>query len=159
MHTAAPHDQIDAVGPRGKVTPDPEATWHLFAADDAGVPATLAMIEGLPAGRRAVAFLEVGSAADEQGWLIEPAAEVEVTWLHRGGEPTGRPDLLADALAGFELPTGIGHAYLSAEAGVVRVLRDQLTAAGLEPSRLSPKAYWVAGKANAPNGEPSREDR
>ena len=66
-------DRIDAIGPRGKVTVNPEADWHLFVVDETGLPGALAMIEALPSGSRATAIAEVDTPADEQ----EPAA-------HRG---------------------------------------------------------------------------
>lgn len=159
MGAATPGDRIDAVGPRGKVTPDLEADCHVFVADDTGVPATLAMIESLPAGCRVIALLEIDDSADEQGWLVEPQADVDLIWVYRGAQPCGHPDLLVAALAEVKLPTGSGHVYLSAEAGVVRSLRGQLTERGWALEHLSPKAYWVVGKPNAPHGEPGRDDQ
>ncbi len=43
-------DRIDAIGPRGKITVRPEADWHLFVADETGLPGVLAMIEALAPG-------------------------------------------------------------------------------------------------------------
>jgi NADPH-dependent ferric siderophore reductase len=59
-------DRINAIGPRGKITPRADADWHLFVVDETGVPGTLAMIEALPAGSVAIALLQVDSPADEQ---------------------------------------------------------------------------------------------
>jgi NADPH-dependent ferric siderophore reductase len=38
-----PGAHVEAIGPRGKVTVDPSADWHLFAGDDSAIPASLAM--------------------------------------------------------------------------------------------------------------------
>ncbi len=48
-------DHIDAIGPRGKITVRPEADWHLFVADETGIPGALAMLESLPPGSAAIA--------------------------------------------------------------------------------------------------------
>jgi NADPH-dependent ferric siderophore reductase len=59
--------------------------------------------------------------------------------------------------ADVELPAGSGHAYLLGEASVVLALREKLTARGLPPDHMSPKAYWGRGRANAGHGEPARD--
>ena len=41
-------DQIEAIGPRGKITLRENAHWHLFVGDVTGLPGALAMIEALP---------------------------------------------------------------------------------------------------------------
>src|SRR4051794_40457609 len=51
---ATPGDHIEAVGPRGKVTVVPGLDWHLFAGDDSGIAAMLAMAEAVPAGTTAI---------------------------------------------------------------------------------------------------------
>jgi NADPH-dependent ferric siderophore reductase len=35
---AQPGAHVEAIGPRGKVTVDPSADWHLFAGDDSAIP-------------------------------------------------------------------------------------------------------------------------
>src|SRR6202034_135832 len=66
IHAARVGDQIDAIGPRGKVTLRESADWHLFVVDETGLPGTLAMIEALESDSAAIAILEVDGAADEQ---------------------------------------------------------------------------------------------
>jgi NADPH-dependent ferric siderophore reductase len=56
-----------------------------------------------------------------------------------------------------ELPPGDGRAYLLGEASVVLALRETLSARGLRPEQMSPKAYWGRGRANAGHGEPARD--
>jgi NADPH-dependent ferric siderophore reductase len=150
-------DRIDAIGPRGKVTVRPEADWHLFLADETGLPGVLAMVEALPPGSSATAVLEVDTAADEQA-ATAPGASLNVRWLHRAGQsvPGDRDHMLA-ALAAVELPAGVGHAYVAAEAGVVRSITRALTDRGLSQDQISGKAYWRRGLPNAEHGEPTKE--
>lgn len=140
--------RISAVGPRGKVAVRPEADWHLFVGDDSAVPATLAMVESLPSTATVTAFLEVAGPEHEQ------PAPVSVQWLHRGSVHPGSLELLAGAVAGFELPPGQGAVYLNGEKRVVRAIRDALAERGVAKDDVALKAYWVGGEANGDHGEP-----
>jgi NADPH-dependent ferric siderophore reductase len=151
--TAKPGDEIEGIGPRGKIFPVEGAAWHLFAGDFSALPAYLAMAGSLPPGDRAIVILEVPEPADEQDLVA--AADAEVAWLHRGGRAPGDPSALAGALAEVALPPGAGHAYLAGEAAQVLVLREALAARGLAGGQVSPKAYWGRGRANASHGEPA----
>ncbi len=162
VRAARPGDTIEGIGPRGKIFPAPDADWHLFAADESALAAVFAMVGSLPAGTRAIVLLEVPEPADQQP--LEAKAEVTLRWLHRsaGGAaaalaPAGDPERLAAAVTGIRLPDGHGHAYLFGEAKVVLALREMLANRGLAPERVSPKAYWGRGKANASHGEPARD--
>jgi NADPH-dependent ferric siderophore reductase len=155
---AAVGDRIDAIGPRGKVTLHPDADWHLFVVDETGLPGALAMIEALPAEPAAIALLEVDGSADEQQPETQRAGRLDLHWLHRSGASApGDPDPLVEAVAGLDLPTGVGHAYVAAEAGVVRGVSLVLTERGLRPDQISGKAYWRRGLPNAEHGEPTKE--
>src|SRR5713226_1543136 len=90
-----PGDRINGVGPRGKIYLDPEADWHLFVGDDTAAPASLNMLEALPAGVPGLAFLEVTSADDE----LDTSSRYAVNWLHRGDRPAIDSDLLVDAVS------------------------------------------------------------
>jgi NADPH-dependent ferric siderophore reductase len=155
---ARPGDRIDAIGPRGKVTVRAEAEWHLFVADETGLPGALAMLESLPGGSTASAILEVDTAADEQP-LVSPRVDaVDLHWLHRDARSVpGDPGPLLAAAAAVGLPAGIGHAYVAAEAGVVRAVTKALHERGLGPEQISGKAYWRRGLPNAEHGEPTKE--
>jgi NADPH-dependent ferric siderophore reductase len=69
----------------------------------------------------------------------------------------GDPAPLFEAVAGVDLPAGVGHAYVAAEAGVVRGVSRFLTERGLRPDQISGKAYWRRGLPNAEHGEPTKE--
>jgi NADPH-dependent ferric siderophore reductase len=68
--SARPGLAIEAIGPRGKIGLDPNARLHLFAGDATAVPGSLAMIEALPAGVPAFAFLMVGDPAEQQSFTF-----------------------------------------------------------------------------------------
>jgi NADPH-dependent ferric siderophore reductase len=155
VQAARPGDEIEGIGPRGKIFPSPDAGWHLFAGDFSALPAYFAMAGSLPAGARATVILEVAGPEDEQELTAE--ADTSVQWLHRQDRPAGDPAALAEALTSVPLPPGTGHAYLAGEAKLVLALREVLAARGLPADQVSPKAYWGLGRANASHGEPPKE--
>jgi NADPH-dependent ferric siderophore reductase len=147
---AAVGDQVDAIGPRGKITLDPTAAWHLFAGDEAFLPAAAAMVAALPASGRALVVLEVEDAAEERP--ITGAAAVETVWVHRAG--TRRSGALADAVDDLALPGGAGHAYVGGELTSVQAVVERLARRGFPGEQVSGKAYWRLRTPNAEHGEP-----
>ena len=149
-------DRVEAIGPRGKITLAPGVESHFFVGDDVAAPAIAAMIEGLPAGSRATVIVEIADAVDET--KVDPANDVEVNWvwLHRNGRPAGEADLLLATVTRAQLPDGHVHAYVFGEASVVNTVGDHLKERGLPAERMSLKAYWGRGRANASHGEPLR---
>ncbi|MET9827281.1 siderophore-interacting protein, partial [Streptomyces sp. NPDC006349] len=117
-----------------------EADWVLLAGDDAAVPGMSTIIEALPPGKRALAFVEVRDGADEQPFRTE--GRLSTTWLHRGADEPGHSDALADAVQAADLPEGSGFAWIAGEAGIVRRLRRQLVARGMPKSRIDFSGYW-----------------
>jgi NADPH-dependent ferric siderophore reductase len=158
VRTAAPGVTIEGIGPRGKVSPVPDADWHLFIGDESALAAIFSMAESLPPEASATVILEVPEAADEQD--LHAQAEVQLSWLHRGGQPAGEPDALLAAARSVPIPSGARrpHAYLIGEAKVVSRLREALSERGLAPEQISPKAYWGRGKANENRGEPAKDE-
>jgi NADPH-dependent ferric siderophore reductase len=155
VRTARPGDQIEGIGPRGKIFPAAGAAWHLFAGDFSALPAFFAMAGSLPAQARVTVILEVPGPEDQQDLATD--ADARLLWLHRQDRPAGDPSALAGAVADVPLPPGTGHAYLAGEAKLVLALREALAARGLPADQMSPKAYWGLGKANAAHGEPAKE--
>ncbi|MBO0783011.1 MAG: siderophore-interacting protein [Ktedonobacteraceae bacterium] len=144
-------DIVDVVGPRGKISLA-SAPWHLFAGDETYISATFAMLEALPAGTPAWAFLEVADLGEEQP--LTANANVQLTWIHRGNASPGDPAALVAAIESAKLPASPGHAYIGAELQVARTLHRALEARGLDTNQISSKAYWGRGRANASIGEP-----
>ncbi len=135
-------DAVEFLGPRGKLELR-ASDWNLFIADEAGLPAIAALIEASSA--PSVAIVEVGDATDE----IDVAA-TSTTWLHRGDDPPGSPDLIDRALAGLVTPPGAGQAYLLGESRVVVALRAPVEALGISPDRQFVKGYWNTGRGGRP---------
>lgn len=142
---ARPGDSLVFTGPGGAYNPDPDADWHLFAGDDAALPAIAASIESLQADARGLAFLEVDSAADVLE--IQAPAGVEVSWLFRDGAPAGAGTLLVDAVRGAAWLPGRVHAFAHGERGYMKGLRDIFFREhGLERSQVSLSGYWAQGR-------------
>lgn len=96
--SAAPGDPAYLMGPSGAYAPDPAADWHLFAGDEAGLPAISAAIESLPPDAVGKAFIEVAGPDDQVP--IDAPEGVSVFWIYRGG----RADLVPEEAAGDHAP-------------------------------------------------------
>ena len=142
---AAPGDTIIFTGPGGGYNPDPAADWHLFAGDEAALPAIAAAIESLPAEARGKAYLEVDSEADIQS--VGAPAGVEINWLLRRGTPAGSSELLIDAVRNGEWLAGRVQVFAHGERGYMKALRDVFfVQRGLERSQVSLSGYWAKGR-------------
>ena len=153
--SAQPGDAVEALGPRGKVTLDPEADWHLFIGDDSFCPAALVMAEAVPTNEMVLLALELSGADD----VVEHSIRADVAgpgWVWRGTRPPGQDSPLPAAVAAMALPEGTGHAYIGGEFRVVNEIKSGLLARGLPEDRINAKPYWRLGRGNAANGEPER---
>lgn len=139
-----PGTRVDSRGPRGRTVFRPGADWHLFLGDETCVPAILHILETVPAGTRAFAFVEVAGQGDEMP--VETAADLCLEWVHRGGQPAGPGNILLDRLAAFALPKGQGHAYVIGETSNVRAQRHHLIDRGLTRAQISSEGYWRPGR-------------
>ncbi len=63
--TAAPGDRIGVFSDRASYAPPADTDWQLFVGDETALPAITSALESLPTGTRAIALIEVGTAADE----------------------------------------------------------------------------------------------
>lgn len=141
---ARPGDGIAARGPRGRTVFNPSADWHLLCGDETCIPAILHILEDMPAGTRAFAFIEVSGAEDEQELMTQADAKIE--WIHRNGVHAGPSSIMLDRIAGFEFPNGDGHAYLIGETSNVRAQRHHLIGRGFTRDRISSEGYWRPGR-------------
>jgi NADPH-dependent ferric siderophore reductase len=118
-----------------------EADWLLLAGDDAAIPGMATIIESLPSGTRAFAFIEVQDAADEQPFTTE--GDLITTWLHRGSSEPGHSDALVRAVQAATLPEGNGFAWIAGEAGTVRRIRRHLVNThGMLKRQVDFSGYW-----------------
>ncbi|MEJ8279546.1 siderophore-interacting protein [Pseudonocardia spirodelae] len=144
--SARPGDRLRVVGPGGAYAPDPDADWHLLVGDEAALPAVCAALERIPAGRPAVAVLQVGAPGEEIA--LPGDADLDVTWLYRADADgdAGSAQLPA-AVAALEFRPGRVHAFVHGEAIAVRELRRHLTRErGVASGDLSISGYWRRGR-------------
>lgn len=147
---ARPGLPIEAIGPRGKIGLVPQAHWHLFAGDATALPGAFAMMEALPAGVQARAYLMIGDSGERQPFTADPAKTV--TWRYEGEAEAA--DALVAAVSDAGRSADGGHAYLAGEVALVSALKAALLAGGWAADQVSAKAYWNRGRANAGHGEP-----
>ena len=95
LNRATIGDEVVIVGPdAGSIDSAIGIDWHpgaatqlLLAGDETAAPAICAVLESLPAGRLAQAFIEVPDAADRLPIALPGGSSV--SWLHRGDAPVG----------------------------------------------------------------------
>lgn len=134
---ARPGSWVAVSEPGGRYVPDPVADFHVVIGDETALPAVATVLDALPAGVAAQAFLEVADAGEEQSL---PGA---VTWVHRGGREPGVG--LAAAVRVAEFPVGRGQAWLSGESACVKDLRRHLLdERGLDRRLVYATGYWRA---------------
>lgn len=146
---AVPGDRVVLLGPafadnRSIGFQLPEQTdWVLIAADETALPAAAAILEWLPDGLRARAWIEVPDLKDTQE-LVSPA-EADITWLVR--DPARRPGaLLIEEIQGAAFPDGAPYAWLAGESGMVKTLRRHLVGErGIDRRLVEFAGYWRLG--------------
>jgi NADPH-dependent ferric siderophore reductase len=141
---AKPGDRLDGRGPRGGTYVRPDADWHLFVGDETCLPGIAAMLETLPKGAKAFAFIEIENEADRQA--LPTQADVALTWLTRNGPAQPASQALIDAVAAFAFPPGVGQAYVIGETSTVRTQRQGLIARGFDKTRIAAEGYWRPGR-------------
>ncbi|BAJ29349.1 MULTISPECIES: siderophore-interacting protein [Kitasatospora] len=121
--------------------PPADADFVLLLADETALPAAGGILEWLPAGTRALVWIEVPDAADIQDLAAPDGAELH--WLVRApGAPSGLPP----ALRAADLPPGTPYAWIAGEAGAVRELRRHLVRErGVDRRAVAFSGYWRRG--------------
>lgn len=138
--SAQPGTPLVFTGPSGGYRPEPDAAWHLLVGDESAVPAIAASLDALPAGSRAVVRLVCDGTEHEVP--LPSAAEVDLRWLHRTGEP-GDALLLLGAVRSASFPDGRPDAFVHGEADEIRSLRRHLLVdRGLTRQHMSCSPYW-----------------
>jgi NADPH-dependent ferric siderophore reductase len=160
--SAEPGDTLGMFGPSPAfarpvpvTTPIAAADWVLLAGDETALPAIGTLVESMPEDARAVVYVEVRDAAEEQRW--ETAGEVSVHWLHRGDTPAGHSTVLIDTVRAAQFPPGPVFAWLAGESGAVRALRRHLVEErGLDKRAIDFTGYWRARLSQ--DDPPTEED-
>lgn len=146
---AQPGQKVAIGGPRGSFVIPTGFDWHLFIADDTGLPAIARRLEELPAGCRAIVVVAI-EEADRRA--LTSAAALDVIWVAPQPAP---PDAsaadhstLAAAARSLNLPTGQGYAWAAGEAHTIAAVRRVLVQQhGLDKSRIRAASYWKQGAA------------
>ncbi|MFG2694147.1 siderophore-interacting protein [Kitasatospora sp. NPDC048407] len=111
----------------------------LFACDESALPALATLVEALPAGARAHAWIETAGPEEQQP--LRGFGELTAHWVHRDGAAPG--ERLLAAVRTAELPADLEHAWLAGEAGTVRALRQHLLAERhLDRANIHFTGYW-----------------
>jgi NADPH-dependent ferric siderophore reductase len=158
VKNAVPGELVDVIGPRGKVTLDPLADWHLFVGDASGFAAFYRMAESIKVPGRAVFIVEIDAPDDALSAAFDESLGVTGIFVDRKGRATSDPAGLLSGLAAFALPPDLGHAYLFGEFHVMRVIQGALLDRGLSEEQISHKAFWRSGLSNADHGEPVKSE-
>lgn len=146
-------DQLsDVIAPRGKITLDRQADWHLFIGDETAIPAMFRMAEAVADPHRARVLLEVGQRHEAPP--APPGLEQVVEFVDRAGGPPGADGPLLGRAAAVELPSGRGRVYIAGEATTALAVRDLMQRRGLSRDQLAVKAYWRRDRPNLDRGEP-----
>ncbi len=148
-----PGETVRFLGPGSGYRPRFDAPWHLFAADEAGLPAVAAALEALPANAIGKAFLEVAGPDDELD-LAAPAG-LDITWVHRGGganevgdDSSGDNAPLIAAVRNADWLDGEPQVFIHGEAqAVMKNLRGYIRKdRGVSAANASISGYWRRGR-------------
>lgn len=118
-----------------------DAGFQLLVADSTGLPGLGRILEGLPAGSRAVAIVEVPEDADIQD--LPSPADVRFVWRTGTGNGSA-PSVLAEEVAQIADPGEPWYAWVACEAATSRAIRSDLRSRlGLARDRHHAIGYWT----------------
>ncbi len=156
--SAQPGDSLDVIGPRGKITLDPRADWHLFVGDVSGLAASYRMAQSIEPPGRAILITELDHDGDALPAEVDEGIGVTGVFVDRRGRSRDDPAGLLSGLSALALPPDRGHAYVFGEFSVVKALGIALRDRGLTDDEVSHKSFWRYGRHNADHGEPDKSE-
>lgn len=139
--SARPGDRIGLLSDGCGYVEPAGTTARILVADESALPAVGAIVESLPAGAKASVFVEVYGPAEEQ--RFETAADVDVTWIHRGHGADGSGARAVERLAGHPVAAAGLYAWVSGEAGLVKAVRRHLVDRGVPKKKIYFCGYWL----------------
>ncbi|SDS83212.1 siderophore-interacting protein [Microlunatus soli] len=140
---AEPGAELGFRGPGGAYAPESGYDTHLLVGDEAAIPAIAAALDRLPAGSRAIAYLEVADPDHEQP--LPGGDQAQVVWVHRDARPYGEP--LAQTVREHGLPEGSFQTFVHGNAGMIKDLRRYLFVEnGVDRRQVSISGYWRTGQ-------------
>ncbi|MFI6301878.1 siderophore-interacting protein [Amycolatopsis thailandensis] len=146
---ASEGDKVAFLGPHGLYDVPEGTNWQLLIGDETAIPAIGAIVEALPAGTRALVYVEIGDREDRQ--VFETQGTVELHWVVRGSQPIG--EAVLDAVRKAELPGGTAYAWISGEAKMVKLARRHLVRErGIDKRAICFTGYWRQGMSEEAAG-------
>jgi NADPH-dependent ferric siderophore reductase len=155
---AVPGDEMDVIGPRGKVVLDEMADWHLFVGDITILGSAYRLARSIEAPGRAVFIVEIDHADDALTATFDEGIGVTGIFVDRMERAKDDPSGLMSGLAAFAFPPDKGHAYVFGEFHVMKAVQTTLMDRGLDESEISVKPFWRVGRKNADHGEPDKSE-
>ncbi|GAB3508494.1 siderophore-interacting protein [Amycolatopsis cihanbeyliensis] len=147
--SARPGDEVAVLGPHGLYSVPEGAEWQLLIGDESALPAIGAILEALPEGAHARAFVEVAGPEEEQE--LPSAGSSGITWIHRDGGAHG--ERLLAAVREAELPGGTPYAWIAGEAGLVKLARRHLVREReFDKRAITFTGYWRLGRTEEDTG-------
>ncbi|WP_410656192.1 siderophore-interacting protein [Amycolatopsis sp. lyj-112] len=139
---AAEGDRVAFLGPHGLYNVPEGTTWQLLIGDETAIPAIGAIVEALPAGTRALVYIEISDREDRQ--VFETQGTVELHWVVRGSAGVG--EAVLEAVRKADLPGGTPYAWISGEANMVKLARRHLVRErGIDKRAICFTGYWRQG--------------
>ena len=136
---ARPGDLVRLSAPQGRMVVQP-APYFLFAGEETAAVTFAPMLRTLGTAR-VYGVIEVDSRGDRL------PLHAGLTWRYREGRPAAGSYGLVAALAGLDLPSKPGLAYVAGEARTVQGVRSHLVRERGWPRRqLVTKPYWTPGR-------------
>jgi NADPH-dependent ferric siderophore reductase len=134
---ARPGARVLLTGPRPGLKRGGRYRHLLLGGDETALPAIACMLEHLPAGTAATAYIEVPDAADRQPLALPDNSRL--TWLARRDRPAGHA--LAAALMGVPLDVPECGVWIAAERDAAVALHAHF-AARLGEDNVITSGYW-----------------
>lgn len=154
--TASEGDRVAFLGPHGLYNVPSDTNWQLLIGDETAIPAIGAIVEALPAGTRALVYIEIGDREDRQ--VFDTRGTVELHWVVRGSGGIGSAVL--EAVRKAELPDGTPYAWISGEANMVKLVRRHLVRErGVDKRAICFTGYWRQGVSEEAAGREAMRQR
>jgi NADPH-dependent ferric siderophore reductase len=136
---ARPGDLVRLSAPRGRMIVRP-APYYLFAGEETAAVTFGPMLRTVGTAR-VYGVIEVDGKADRL------PLHAGLTWRYRNGRPAAASASLVSAVAGLDLPSEPGVAYVAGEARTVQAVRSHLVRDRGWPRRqVLTKPYWTPGR-------------
>jgi len=132
--------------PEGNLLVRRDAPYHLFVGEETAMVPFVSMIgflDGDGDGAEVHGVIELRGPEDRLPGIRKGAVE----WIYRGEESAASSQRLVRAVAGLDLPSGPGVAYVAGEARTCQAVRGHLVRERGWPRRsVVVKPFWAPGK-------------